>query len=449
MRWTHDRRSGWLRPRPVCLLAASICLWTGAPAHAFELKLWPLIDYRSGEEGLRLGLLGPLLSFERTAASWRLTLRPLLQLGHGDDGETRLSLLYPMLVLRTSPQLTDIRFFAFVSYRATHAPNPDRDRSFTAFPLVFYEHTPDEGTSLSVLPIYADLEHRFGFDRLRMVLFPLFLRTEDDLVERTWLPFPFVSWTGGKLGRGWRFWPFYGWEEAGLAARFTYVLWPFYVSEERHFTRPERERRLLLYPFYGSIDAPALQSEQYFWPLFFPFLNHTVDHAAQTETWGFPWPAWLSQRDLATSERTTLRLAPFYAEAHSDNREGGFLLWPLYRWKEHTDDTHHYQRSDVLLFMYRNILAEQLEPRRSRQLQTFFPFYRASRRDTRTQWSSLALLDALFPRNESIADVYAPLWQIYTRQADADAPAQWSLLWDLVSSDGTRIRYPVHLDFEP
>jgi hypothetical protein len=58
----------------------------------------------------------------------------------------------------------------------------------------------------------------------------------------------------------------------------------------------------------------------------------------------------------------------------------------------------------------------------------------------------LALLDALYPRNPTINRVYAPLWQVFTREGEGDRAPRWSLLWDLVSSDGQAIRYPVHLD---
>jgi hypothetical protein len=48
--------------------------------------------------------------------------------------------------------------------------------------------------------------------------------------------------------------------------------------------------------------------------------------------------------------------------------------------------------------------------------------------------------------NPTIKRLYAPLWQLYTQQRDAEQPARWSLLWDLISSDGTQLSYPVHLD---
>jgi len=81
-----------------------------------------------------------------------------------------------------------------------------------------------------------------------------------------------------------------------------------------------------------------------------------------------------------------------------------------------------------------------------RSLRTLFPLFRASDDDGAEEFSTLALLDALVPRNPTVATLYAPLWQVYTRRQDRDLPARWSLLWDLVSSDGTHLRYPLYLD---
>ncbi len=424
----------------LALCLALCCIAT--PALAIDVKLWPLIDYHHDESGTSLHLLGPLFAYETGDGASTLTVRPLFSYTRGPRAhDNELALLYPIVVSRWDSEQTEWRFFGLISYTTEPARHPDEwDERFTAFPFVFYRYSRTRGTSLSVLPFYADVHDFFGYERVRMIAFPLYLDLQEPLSEHTWMPFPFVSWAGGTLGRGWRVFPFYGWNQDGETNRFMYVMWPFYISDERHFTRPEREARLILFPFYASIESLTLHSRA------FGLLTHTIDDTKHTDTWGFPWPFWLSQRDLQTGERTGLRLAPFYEDTHFGDLHSHFVLWPLFRWSTQEVDDYRHTRSDVLLVMYRNIEDTQLTRQHHRHLRTLFPFFRASETDDASEFSTLATFDALFPRNPTIRQLYAPLWQLYTRSQDGAQPARWSLLWDLVSSDGTRVRYPVQLD---
>jgi hypothetical protein len=185
----------------------------------------------------------------------------------------------------------------------------------------------------------------------------------------------------------------------------------------------------------------------YFFPFFLPFLSHTVDRAERRETWGYPWPLWLSQRDLDTGERTALRLAPFYENTHFGKRHAHFVMWPAYRWSTEETDSYRYFRGDSFFVLYRDSEEVQWEPHRRRRLRTLFPLYRASEEDSDADFSTPALLDAILPRNATVQQLYAPLWQLYSSQREDDGPPRWNLLWDLISSDGTQIRYPLHLNW--
>jgi hypothetical protein len=425
------------------LFASCVGLLLTSPALALDLKLWPLIDYHHDASGTSLHLLGPLFAYDSGGGAATLTLRPLFSFTRGPRApDNRFTLLYPLFVSRWDGERTNYSVFGLISYTTEAARHPDEwEARFTAFPFVFYRYSVARGTSLSVLPFYADLRDFFSYDRVRMIAFPLYLDLQAPLVEHTWMPFPFVSWAGGTLGHGWRVFPFYGWNQDGETNRFTYVMWPFYISEERHFTRPEREQRLLLFPFYFRIESPTVHTRAV------GLLTHTIDDAKQTETWGFPWPFWLSQRDLRTGERTGLRLAPFYEDTHFGDLHSHFVLWPLLRWSTQEVDDYRHTRSDVLLLLYRNIEDVQYTRHHHRHLRTLFPLFRVSETDDDHEFSTLATFDALLPRNPTIQQLYAPLWQLYTRRQAGEQPARWSLLWDLVSSDGTRVRYPVQLDF--
>ena len=429
----------WLALRGAIVVLATL----NVPASAVDVKLWPLIDYHSEPGQRRLHVLGPIFSYETGPEQSELALRPLFALTRrAHDGRRDFSLLYPLFVSHTDAQGSDHRVL-LLRYRSENTARPDQwDRRFTIYPFVFYRYSHVLGTSLSVLPFYVNLRDFFGYERVKMILFPLYLRLEAPLLTRTWLPFPFVGWTGGTLGRGYRILPFYGWEQEGETNRFEYIMWPFYVTQERHFTRPEREHRLIVAPFYSSTDSPTRQSRSYVGP----FFTHTIDRKENTDTRGFPWPLWVSQHNLTTGERTGLRLAPFYENTRFGSLHDHFVMWPLYRWSEQDVDSYRYTRSDVFLVVYRNIHEQQPEYRRERWLRTLLPLYRYSAENESSEFSTPAMFDAVFPHNPMIKLEYAPLWQLYTRQQDGTQPARWSLLWDLISFDGTRMRYPVDLN---
>ena len=133
-------------------------------------------------------------------------------------------------------------------------------------------------------------------------------------------------------------------------------MWPFYIAYENHFTLPERERRVVSIPFFARTDSPTLRSRSYGM-----FFTHTVDRNAHTDTWGFPWPLWMSQRDLNTGERTSLRIAPFYENSQLGNVHRHFVMWPVFRWKTQEEDAYRYSRSDVFLVLERDIHEVQLD----------------------------------------------------------------------------------------
>ncbi len=428
------------------LLAIGALLILVTRAGAADFKLWPLIDHRSDAAGQRtVHLLGPLFSYQTGGGADELSLRPLFTFTRGPRAaRSQLSILYPLFVSRWQPERTEYRLFGLISYVTETERHPDAwAQRFTIFPFVFYRSSAARGASLSVLPFYADLQNFFGYERIHMIAFPFYLRLQEPLVERTWLPFPFVSWSGGTLGRGYRIWPLYGWQHNGEKDRFVYVLWPFYISHERHFTRPERESQLIMFPFYSRAVSATKDSRSY------GLFTHTTDRTAGTQTWGFPWPLWLAQRNLDTGERTALRLAPFYEDTHFGDRHAHFVLWPLYRWSTQQVDSYRHTRRDAFLLLYRDIEDVQSQYDHRRHLRTVFPLFRTNEEDGHNAASTLALLDALFPHDPTIERLYAPLWQLYSRGQEPDQPPRWSLLWDVVSSDGTRVRYPVYIDLTP
>jgi len=434
----------WLA-RAVTLAAVGIAAGCAPRARPWVLKVWPVVDYENTDERVELRLLGPLVELRRDASERMFAMRPLVYLRARPGSEGReAALLYPLTSVRWSPARASTRVLGLFSLQSRAPLAPGHwDRRLTVFPFVFYRHSAESGSELSILPFYADLQNFLGYQRIRTVLFPLFFRLEEPMVRRSWVAFPFFSWTGGTLGKGWRVWPLYGWEERGEGEKFRYVLWPFYIRQWHHRGSQQPEVRTVVFPFYARSHGPALRSTA----LLGPFFTHSVDTEARLETWGFPWPLWVLQRRTDTGERLALRIAPFYGDRRQGDIRSRFLLWPLYRERTQEGPDHRYERRDVGLVLWRRVVDEDLRGGHWWMRHALFPLWRAEEKNGESSGQVAALYDALVPWSRIVREVYAPLWRLYGYRRKEGQRRQWSLLWNLVSSAEGELRYPVDMRF--
>ncbi len=419
------------------------------PAAGFELKLWPLVDVVSRGGETRLSLLGPLVEWQADTEGSSFTLRPIFRRTRSTpSGKTAGSFLYPFVSWDSSEHDFFVRFFGLGRYARSTANDPasGTTRELTVFPLIFFRQSAEDGLSLSILPLYANVRGFFGFQRIRMFLFPLYLKLEEPLYERTWLPFPFFSWVGGRSGEGVRVWPLYGRTRLGLDSESRYVLWPFYIRQTRHPGRADQTTTRVSWPLFSAIDGPTLQSRSYaFLLLVLPLYTHTIDSKNDTETYGFPWPAEVYQVDRKTGRRISLRLAPWYQDSEFPATRSTFLLWPFYRHKTGRGDAADYERTDSLFVIYR----DQSEGEGKDRLETdvLVPLWISRDRPGRGSSQALTLLDGISPKNETLAELHAPLYRLFGTERDGESTRRDVLLRMWEWGDG-KLRPPWYLSFD-
>ena len=429
------------RPAVFLALAALALLLRPASAPASELRLWPLVDYESRAGSARLRLLGPLVEWTRERERSTFSLRPLLRIER-EDGRTEGSLLYPVATWSRTPDDFFVRLFGLASYqRSARSSEPSPwTRELTVFPLVFYRESPATGRSLSVLPLYADLPGFAGYERIRMALFPLWLRLEEPLERRTWLPFPFVSVAGGTLGRGFRLWPLWGHTAVGGESETRFVAWPFWIRHVEHPGQAGAVTTRISWPLFSLIDGPRVTSRTWGYLLVIPLYTHTIDREAGTATTGFPWPFWTTQRSLATGELLSARFTPFWQDRRTESLRSRFVMWPFWRHREGLGESAGYERTDVFFFVWR----DQSEKDGARRLRVLFPFWRSETSPDDADAQALTFLDGIFPRNEDLRAVWAPLWRLWGTSGRG-AEARHELLWGLAGWHGGRFRPPLSL----
>lgn len=402
-----------------------------------DLKAWPFFEVKgqAPDSAARLRLLGPLFELERDAGAKSAAFRPLaLYRSEAIEGgwRRRLWLLYPLASASGTPERTDLSLLGgLASYRSGATWVKAR-----LFPILFFDWSREEGVDLSVLPFYGRFPNRFGFRQIDVVLFPLYLRLTKGLSHRHFYLFPFFGTTGGPGASGFRVWPLYGRRTLGGHHHSGFLAWPFYIWQ-REERAGIREDRRIVFPVLASIESKNLSSRGYGISLF----THTLDRKLGRETFGFPWPLSIYERQSASGATTTLRIFPFYQKRVSPSGVSRFVGWPLFRQKREDGRGYHHRRTDLFLLLFRKEQEDSEEELRERSLFTLFPFFRRMTDGDHSSAGAPALLDSLLPGNRVVLDLYAPLWQLWTRERD-ERGGSWTLLWGAISGEGSRIEYP-------
>lgn len=403
--------------------------------------------------------LGPLLEYTRTPDLRDLRIRPLLWLvARREPLEERAEVLFPIASLRREPGQRSARLLLF-SGQVGDAPS----ERFTLFPLIFWRRDLEHGGRLGVLPFFLRQNDLFGFDELETVAFPLWLRVRSEGVERRFHPFPFVSTVRGAAAEaapaaaalpddagaappdaaasasGVRIWPLFGFTDIPGRERTRYVLWPFWIDQERWVPGYGPERRRVRLPLWAALDGEWRTSRG--WGVFAH--THTVDRRLGSEAIGSPWPLVLRERPLGESRWRTFRVAPFWGRSDDGRVRSRFWLWPLYRATDQDEDDFHARRRDLFLVLGRAQWQWDEASGRRESLQTLVPLLRNVVRDGRASGQVPSLVDALVPRNRGVLAMWAPLWGLVRWQSRPDGRLDWSLLWGLVAREAGALRGPV------
>jgi hypothetical protein len=432
--------------RALAAAATLACLAVPRFANALELKVWPLVDVERSAALTRIRVLGPLFEWRNDRDTTTLALRPLWRSQVVEEsGNREGSLLYPVARWKRTEGSFAVRFFGLVSYERRTEPTPTAPaaREFTVFPFVFFRQSPETGTSLSVVPFYANLPRLLGYERVQMVLFPLYLRLVEPLSERRWLPFPFLSRVGGRLGSGFRAWPLFGHTVIGSRSETRYFVWPFWIRHVEHPGRDGQVTTRISWPLFSLVDGPQIQSRTFGYLLILPLYTRTLDRKNGTETAGFPWPFWTIQRETATGERSSIRLAPLYQDRRTAVFRSVFYLWPFYRWRQGLGDASGYERTDVLFVLYRDQHEGEDEATR-RHTRVVLPLRISRSDDDDARSQTFTLLDGLFPKNEELEALWAPLYRIYATETSGVGTRR-DVLWRMWEWGGGRHRPPLYL----
>ena len=419
----------------------------GAPAAAREIGVWPLFTWSddAATGTARLTALGPLVEYRRTPTSREWLVRPLLRLAtRTDRRDVEAEVLYPIAAARWREDEWSARVLLFSARHRDAAPDAGGRRTRAAlFPLAFYQDAA-AGPEVGLLPFYLDLHDTFGWQRVRAIAFPLFVQLEEPRIRRTWAPFPFVSIVDGEDASGLRLFPFWGRTRVGERGDSGFLLWPFVTWDDRPTPDGGVERRRVWFPVLATVDGPDRTVRG--WGV--AGWLHAVDRRRGTETTGAPWPFVVREGPIGSTAYDVWRVFPLYGRSQGAGTTRRFWLWPAFRTLDQDDETFHFRRRDAMLLAWRSEREWDDATGRSRSLTAVAGLWRSDTLDDRWTGQVPAVVDSIVPRARGVRELWAPLTAL-VRWDVTPTDASWSVLFDLASRRGGRLRGPWYVDDDP
>ena len=301
------------------LLLIGVLLLFPASGEGKGFSLWPLLNLSQEGERVEVQALGPLLFYEKDSQGLRWGIRPLFSFSHTQEG-SRYDLLYPL----GKYEAREERKKFYLVPLSLRREDPSEGEDFALFP--FYWGRTAEGERYGgVFPLYGTLKKRFGKDEIRFLLWPLYVRSEDEGEVTQKFLWPFFQRFSGRA-KGYYVWPLYGVASRGKEHRRGYVLWPFYVWRDDGMGTDEPKSTRLYLPLYASVRTSSQRSDLYLPPFFF----HRESKEPFRERWEVPWPILAWERGEGVRE---FKLFPLFRRRDEEERRRRFFLWPLYSYE--------------------------------------------------------------------------------------------------------------------
>jgi hypothetical protein len=408
------------------------------------LNVWPVYDERDDpvdRTHVRSGL-GPILEFDqaRDGSTEEFSIRPLFH-RREDKAMQRLEweVLYPLMSYSRTETDWEFQFLQLLNFRDEGSRPAERERRDDFFPFYLSGTTETGEHYRAVLPFGGRVLNRLGQDEADFVMFPLYARFVKGDVETRYFPWPLISRTRGDKRSGFRIVPLYGEDRKEGAFEKRFVLWPFYLHQRTGLDEESPEETLSILPLYVAQRSKERDSTTILWP----FFTHAVDRERHFEQWDLPWPL---IRIARGDGRTINRLLPLFSVEErlmqhefllTEMRSRDLLiLFPLYTRNEVEVPGSLKVRDRILWYLYSDEREEGRDG--STRRVDAWPFFRYTRdREGRTEFQTLALLEAFMPGNEKIEQNYSPLWALYTYRRNPEGDTARSFLWNLVRHEET------------
>ena len=418
------RRLVW----PLCAVVLAATRLAGE-----ERNAWPFaVEQVKPDQTVESGEYGGPLFFKKTRpdGSEVKGFRPFYLWMKEGNRETN-AFLYPFFTWQKEGDYRYFTFFELINFRRHTDSDAQTIRNFDVWPFYFSRDTGDPATSYRALfPIGGTIKNRFGKDRIRFVLFPLYANTEKNGAHTVHAPWPFLRFIDGAGEHGFEFWPLFGHRgrENDYDSRF--YLWPLIYRSAKNLSEPEPDVKFGVLPFYSKDTSPGYVNENYLWPFF--GTTHRTTPVKYDEIRYF-WPFLVQGRGDA---KYVNRWGPFYTHSNNKGMDKTWIVWPVFR-HVHWDDPGISQDKDsVLFFLYWSLTQRSLtNPNAAPAHKTHvWPLLSSWNNGAgRRQLQIFSPLEVFFPGNEPIRQLYTPLFALYRFEQTAPDASRHSAIFNLVT----------------
>ncbi len=277
---------------------------------------------------------------------------------------------------------------------------------FASLPGVLLKRDEVTGFDFAVFPIYGEINDFLTFDKLRFVLWPLYVYAEREERISYHLPWPLLGWTTGGGESSFRLWPLYSrtkWE--GRFDR-TNVLWPFF-HYHRNFLGgggEEPETKWMIWPLYGHTERGTFEADTVLWP----FFGYSSDPRSGFWALDAPWPFVRFQRGPDGIHRS--RVWPFYSYTKADGLETTAYLWPIVQFRHEESDSFT-RDSAYVIPLWQSWDRLDKETGETSAWRKLWPAFQYERQGA-WERGSFPALDP-FWRNDLIDDHYSWIWKLW------------------------------------
>ena len=416
MRSGSRSREGLARLGPACAALALSALSLGCASSRSERNLAPLFTELSrGGGGTEIEALGGILRLRNPTPGGpfeQFAVRPLAIVDRTPAGDTLSRFLTPLGTSRNSGSEYTWQLLPIARYERRGLPSGDLEWTFLSLPGIYWARRADGRTLRAVFPFGGVLEDFLSFDRLVFVIFPLFIRYERDGRVTYYFLFPVFGFSYGNGASGWRVWPIYGRKRVEGSFDRSFALWPIVHWERNRLWEPKEKQEVewMVFPLIGQTTRDTYKSTTFLWP----FFGWASDPKKDFWSWDGPWPLVRLHHDPQTDTFRT-RFWPFYSHYHGDGLDSDWYLWPIVNVRHEEYPTS--RRDGLAIFPFWQSWKQEDVPTGRSSFQKLWPVYQVDSVEEHHYKFSFPALNPLW-RLPDIDEMYAWIWELYTREAD-------------------------------
>jgi len=398
----------------------------------------PFFLYSADEEreGKETNVLGPLFTYRKDRQEKSFAFRPFFYWQKEEGKHTILEYLYPLGKYKRTEQEVESSFMPFFSTRRA-LTGKEAEKKERGVLLAFWGETEQGESYGGFFPVYGKLKKRFGKDEMNFLLWPIYSDSREGENRTYSFLWPIFSRTEGGGREGFKIWPLVGHEKKENDYEKLFFLWPIFHFEKRYLNTDDPTEISMVFPLYVSSASSKRVSRSVIWP----FFNYTYDEDEKYTQWDFPWPLlqWAKGED-----KSLLRIFPLYSRKLWEDRQSGYILWPLYMYERQEDEK--YKKEVIRYLLLSKDQTEFLkdEGKEARILRIWPLFYYSLRKEGSLQFYFPALLpidDEGYERN------WGPLLRLYEYRRNPAGESESKFLWGFYVHRKNAVRELYELSF--